>query len=129
MDDNEQKKIISENLNYYLGKIGIEQKDLCVALDIHPSTLNTWVKGRALPPVSQLQRIASYLHLFVSDIIEPRTETPEEKILLKYYHSMNAEGRSELLKYAGLLFRSGDYGLIDWRKENHPEDDDYIPWD
>lgn len=118
MDDSAQKKIISENLKYYLEQTGIEQKDIAIDLEIHPSTLNTWVQGRALPPVSQLQRIAAYLHLLVSDIIDPRTEIPEDRQLLRYYNGMNEAGQKDLVRYARIMFKSGEYSQINIKPHN-----------
>ena len=60
MTDDEQKKIISDNLQTLIDQSGKEQKQISIDLEIQPTTFNSWVKGRAMPPVSQLQRIAAY---------------------------------------------------------------------
>ena len=120
--DTQQKEIISNNLTYYIEQSGKEQKQIAIDLGVQTTTLNTWVKGRALPPISQIQRIAAYFHLLVTDIVNPRTEIPDDRKLMRYYYSMNEAGQKELVKYARLLFKSGDYSQIDWRKKDGESD-------
>lgn len=110
--DDEQKAIISSNLMYYIEQSGKDQKQIATELDIQPTTFNTWVKGRVLPPVSQLQRIAAYFHLLVTDIVDPRSDLPDDRQLMRYYYSMNEEGQKDLLRYARIMSNSGEYNYI-----------------
>lgn len=114
-NDDEQKKIIGENLTYYIERSGKDQKTIAIELDVQPPTFNTWVKGKALPPVSKIQRIAKYFNLLVSDIIDPRAEIPQEDQLIKYYNGMNDDGKEELVKLARIMFKSGEYNQNNWR--------------
>ena len=120
--DNDQKQIISDNLSYYIELSGKDQKTIALDLDVQPATFNTWVRGRALPPVSQIQRIAAYLNLLVTDIINPRGEIPEDRQLMRYYYGMNEEGRKDLVKTARVMFKSGEYSILERRKENEQTD-------
>lgn len=116
--DNDQKQIISDNLSYYIELSGKDQKTIALDLDVQPATFNTWVRGRALPPVSQIQRIAAYLNLLVTDIINPRGEIPEDRQLMRYYYGMNEEGRKDLVKTARIMFKSGEYSILERSRTN-----------
>lgn len=109
MTDDEQKKIISDNLQTLITDSGKEQKQIAIELDIQPTTLNSWVKGRALPPVSQLQRIAAYFRVGLLSIVNKDFDKGRKDKLIDMYNSLNDEGKSELLKYANLLIKSGEY--------------------
>lgn len=114
--DEQQKAIIGNNLSYYIELSGKNQKTIALELGIQPTTFNTWVKGRVLPPVSQIQRIAAYFNLLVTDIVTPRVELPDDRQLMRYYYSMNDEGQKDLLRYARIMSNSGEYSYIPGRK-------------
>lgn len=120
--DEEQKKIIAENLAYYITQSGKDQKTVALDLNVQPPTFNTWVKGKALPPVSQLQRIAAYFNLLISDIIDPRAEIPQDRQLMRYYNGLNEEGKKDLVRYARIMFQSGEYSQVEWRRKNGKSD-------
>lgn len=114
MTDEEQKKVIGDNLSSLIEKSGKEQKQIAIDIDVNFTTLNSWVKGRAMPPVSQLQRIATYFKVGLLDIVNKDYDESRKKILINMYSTLNDDGKSELIKYAKLLVKSGEYTYYDY---------------
>ena len=121
MTDEEQKKVIGDNLSSLIEKSGKEQKQIAIDIDVNFTTLNSWVKGRAMPPVSQLQRIATYFKVGLLDIVNKDYDESRKKILINMYSTLNDDGKSELIKYAKLLVKSGEYTYYDYHV-NHAAD-------
>lgn len=115
MTDDEQKKIIADNLQNLISQSGKDQKRIAIDLDIQPTTFNSWVKGRALPPVSQLQRISSYFRVGLLSIVNENFEATRKELLLSMYNSLNEDGKKELIKFANLLLKSGEYSYTEWK--------------
>lgn len=98
------KKVMADNLLYYLGKTGISQKDLADAIGAAPSTVSEWVQGNKYPRIDKIEMMANYFKILKSDLIEEKKigDIPEEadfhaKILmdkevlkmLEKYYSLN----------------------------------------
>lgn len=72
MNDIEQKKIFSKNLNNLLSKRNKTQKEVADAISVSPQTFNTWCQGIALPRMGKVQRLADYFNIEKSDLIDER---------------------------------------------------------
>lgn len=55
--DDEQRRIFSKNLAYFLSINEMQQKDLAKILDVQPSTVSNWINQTSMPPVSTIQKI------------------------------------------------------------------------
>lgn len=73
MTDEEQKKIFSKNLNFYLSNSGNHQKEIAKDLDISPTTFNTWCVGKIMPRMGKVQKIADYFGIGKSDLIDDKS--------------------------------------------------------
>lgn len=80
MTDQEQKQIISENLTRLIERSGKEQRQIAFDLDEKPTTFNSWVKGKAIPAVTTIQKIARYFNVGLEDIVDKQ---PQETDALK----------------------------------------------
>lgn len=56
--DDEQKRIFSKNLSYFLSINNIQQNDFAKAIGVQPSTVTNWIKQTGMPQVSTIQKIA-----------------------------------------------------------------------
>lgn len=72
MTDEEQKKIFSKNLNYYIEKSQKTQKEIADAIEVSPQTFNTWCQGIAIPRMGKVQRLADYFKIGKSDLIDDK---------------------------------------------------------
>lgn len=73
MTDEEQKKIFSKNLNFYISNSGKQQKEIAKDLDISPTTFNTWCVGKIMPRMGKVQKIADYFGIGKSDLINDKS--------------------------------------------------------
>lgn len=75
MTDEEQKRIFSKNLRYYLNLNNMQQKELAQILEIRPSTITNWLKQTAMPQVSTIQKIADYFRIGKSDLVDEKLDS------------------------------------------------------
>ena len=73
MTEEEQRRIFSKNLNYYISNSGKEQKEIAVDLGISPTTFNTWCVGKIMPRMGKVQAIADYFNIGKSDLIDDKS--------------------------------------------------------
>lgn len=81
MSDEREKKIFSDNLNYYMKKNDKTQTDIIIDLNINKSTISTWCNGTKMPRMGTIQRLADYFGIKKSDLVEERNAIPEGAIL------------------------------------------------
>lgn len=74
MNDIEQKKIFSKNLNNLLSQRNKTQKEVADAISVSPQTFNTWCQGIALPRMGKVQRLADYFNIEKSDLIDEKND-------------------------------------------------------
>jgi transcriptional regulator with XRE-family HTH domain len=70
----ENKKILAENILYYMDLKGVTKQQLCTSLDIKYSTFVEWIKGRAYPRIGAVEKLANYFGCEKSDLIEDRSK-------------------------------------------------------
>ena len=69
------RKILGENLLFYLEKIGKTQVELAADIGVNKSTFNEWVKGNKYPRIDKIEKLAEYFGITKSDLIEKRETT------------------------------------------------------
>lgn len=74
LEDSEQRRIFSENLRKYIGRSGKTQKDIAIDLDVNPPTFSMWVKGKAMPSVSVIRKIADYFGVGITDLVDDKAD-------------------------------------------------------
>lgn len=72
MKDEEQNKIFSKNLNYYISQSGKQQKEVAKDLGYSPTTFNTWCMGKIIPGMGKVQKIADYFNIGKSDLLDDK---------------------------------------------------------
>lgn len=66
------KKVFSENLEYYLNKYDMQKKELAQKIGVGQSTVTDWSKARAYPRMDKVQKIAEVFGIEMSDLVEIR---------------------------------------------------------
>lgn len=102
MADNEEKKIFSTNLKFFLNQSGKMQIDVAKDLGVAIQTFNGWCNGVSIPSMGKVQKLADYFGVGKSDLLDKKPydyfiTTKEEKILIEIYRSM-PEHEQEMLK-------------------------------
>lgn len=110
MTDEEQRKIFSRNLNYYISQSNKQQKEIASLLGYSPTTFNTWCVGKIIPSAGKIQRIADFFGINKSDLLDDHSEE-------KYYLD------EATAKKAQEIFSNKDLALLfDAAIDASPED-------
>lgn len=73
MADEEQRKIFSKNINYYISNSGKQQKEIAKDLGFSPTTFNTWCVGKIMPRAGKVQAIADYFGIDKTDLTDDKS--------------------------------------------------------
>ena len=116
VEDSEQKKIFSENLRKYIERSGKTQKDIAIDLDVNPPTFSMWVKGKAIPAVSMIRKIADYFGIGITDLVDNKEDNGSH-----YYFDDDAR------ELADFVHKNPAYRvLFDASRKVRPEDIDLV---
>jgi transcriptional regulator with XRE-family HTH domain len=86
------KKIMGENIQYYMDKMGIDRKDFAKAIDVPYSSLTDWINGKTYPRIDKIERMANYFGISKADLVEERNEDdpyyidPDTRELAEFLH-------------------------------------------
>lgn len=80
MTDEEQKKIFSKNLKFYVYQSGKLQKDIADELGVNQKTFNGWCTGLSIPKAGKIQRLADYFNIGKSDLLDDKENKTEMRV-------------------------------------------------
>ena len=89
LEDEEQRRIFSDNLQKYVNRSGKTQKDIAIDLDVNPPTFSMWIKGKSMPSVSVIRRIADYFGISLENEVRNHIN--------KYYLGEQSVGTSFMI--------------------------------
>ena len=99
------KETFSKNLAYHLNVCGKDQKEIAEHIGVSTSTFNEWVKGKKYPRIDKIELLANYFRIKKSDLIEEKTNSPDEqklsegeKVLLDLFRMLPAEAQQMYLE-------------------------------
>lgn len=77
--------IMSENIQHYLDKKGINSVKLAEDLNINYTTVRNWLQARSYPRIDKVEMMANYFGIEKSDLVERKSdkEKKEEPIDLE----------------------------------------------
>ena len=95
----ENKRILAQNILYYMELKGVTRQQVCAALDIKYSTFVEWVKGRVYPRIGAVEKLAHYFGCEKSDLIEDRSKkgaeddglSESQRALIRFAETVSAE--------------------------------------
>jgi transcriptional regulator with XRE-family HTH domain len=82
MAEEDYKKIFAKNLKYYMDLNGKNQMDLMNDLHLSSSTVSNWCTGLKLPRMDKVQMLADYFKINKSDLIEDKSNEPNDHYYL-----------------------------------------------
>lgn len=68
------KEVFAQNLQTYMNRKGVNQKDLAEAIGVSCTAMNEWLKSKKYPRIDKIERLADYFGILKSDLIEDKTE-------------------------------------------------------
>ena len=75
------KDVFAKNLQYYIEKTRVTQKDLAKKIGVSAPTMNDWVKGHKFPRIDKIEKLAAYFGILKSDLIEDKRKQPVQSEL------------------------------------------------
>ena len=72
------KTIFSSNLTRKMEEAGKTRMDICNALGFSYYTVTDWVKGKKMPRMDKVEKLAKYFDCLISDLIEEKQEQSAE---------------------------------------------------
>lgn len=73
-------KIFTRNFEEYMRMYGKSQKDVADAIGVSAPTVHDWLKGKKMPRMHNVQKLADYFGVKLSDLVEEKvTEEIKEK--------------------------------------------------
>ena len=73
MTKEEQRRIFSRNLNHYVNISGHQQTEIAKAIGENLSTFNMWIRGKSMPSVVKIQKLADYFGIGKSDLVDDKS--------------------------------------------------------
>lgn len=80
----DNKEIFSRNLNYYAKEKGKTRPEMAEAIGVSYYTYVDWSNGKKFPRMDKVEKLARYLGIKISDLVEERTieKKPVESAML-----------------------------------------------
>lgn len=74
------REIFSRNLNRKMEEAGKTRMDICDSLGFSYYTVTDWVKGKKMPRMDKVEKLAKYFGCLISDLIEEKTEVKQKQL-------------------------------------------------
>ena len=103
---------IANNIKRYRMALHMEQAELAERLHISNKTISSWECGRTEPKMGMVEEMCRIFgctkdELIGTDAGHERDQNEQELIFI--YRGMNAEGKTDLMKYARYLSTQAEY--------------------
>ena len=76
----EQCRIFSNNLKYYMKRKGITQKELADALGFSQPIVHNWMCGERYPRINRIETLAAFFGISKADLIEDKQNKPAYRL-------------------------------------------------
>lgn len=67
------KKVMAQNIHYYMDLSGVRPKDVCDTLKIPMPTFSDWINAKTYPRIDKIEMLANYFGISKSDLVEERS--------------------------------------------------------
>ena len=102
------RKIFSRNLSRLLQERGIKA-ELARYCSVEQSTVKFWAEGTNLPSAENLDKIAAFLSINVSELFTEQPLSAKERELLIKFHRLNDKGKESALGMLDVLLSNADF--------------------
>ena len=79
MSENNLRETFCKNLSRILKERKMTQRDFAKAVGVSAATANEWLKGKKMPRMNNVQKLADYFGVKLSDLIEEKVTPTIEK--------------------------------------------------
>ncbi len=71
------KRIMGNNIQMYMNKMGIERRELAKAIGVPYSSLTDWINGNTYPRIDKIEKMARYFGIEKADLVEDGSKRKE----------------------------------------------------
>lgn len=71
------KRIMGNNIQMYMNKMGIERRELAKAIGVPYSSLTDWINGNTYPRIDKIEKMARYFGIEKADLVEEGSKRKE----------------------------------------------------
>lgn len=82
------KEVFAKNLNKYIERTGISQKELAEIIGVSAPTMNDYTKAKKFPRIDKIEKMANYFGILKSDLIEEKTIDSHPKEMAEIHVEM-----------------------------------------
>lgn len=115
MNTEENKQIMARNIKYFMDKKGVDNQQLCAALDFKYTTFMDWIKGVTYPRIGKVEAMANYFGCEKSDLIEDKKEqltefdglSEKRKALIEFAMSVPEDKAEMILQVMKTILKNG----------------------
>lgn len=68
------RDVFSQNLNRKMKELNKTRKDICDAIEISYFTVTDWVKGKKMPRMDKIEKLAQYFDCSISELVEKKDD-------------------------------------------------------
>jgi len=99
---------LSRNISYRRKELGLTQAQLAEKMGIEPETLSRFERGKHLPSLATLEKLADLLLIPVADLLaeQPKTADEDALVITSWLAGLNSNDRAFLYS---ILKQSCDY--------------------
>lgn len=118
MSDLGNKKIMSENINFYMKKMGVDRNKLSSDLNISYTTISDWINAKTYPRIDKIELMANYFNVNKSQLVE-KAGTFEESNnfdILSIYNQLNEPNQAKVYNFAEKTLEEQNTNVIDLRE-------------
>ena len=112
MNTEDNKRIMANNIKYYMNKKGVTNQQICDALGFKYTTFLDWIKAVTYPRIGKVEAMANYFGCEKSDLIEEKKKLPEngeltenKKKLIDFVLSVPDEKAEKVLQVMKLILQ------------------------
>lgn len=108
------KKVMGNNIQFYMNKMGLERADLAKAIGVPYSSLTDWINGKTYPRIDKIERMANYFNIEKSDLVEERSKARKSTanripVLGRVAAGMPIDAIENVIDYEEVGYDTDDY--------------------
>ena len=121
----ENKKVMANNILYYMNANNTSATEICKTLHIKQNTFSDWVNAKTYPRIDKIEMLANYFGVSKSDLVEERADHPQDPAACSHYSFANDPIFMEYVLKMWKLppeRKKSIYEQIDFQTGRHEED-------
>lgn len=111
--ENNIRAVLQENLNYYIKKSQMSQKEIAEKIGVSKGAITNWLNGSNSPNMEVLANLCLLLGVKMSEMLSDKSSISDlsinEKKLLNNFKQLNEKGQNKLVRVSEFMLEDPDY--------------------